>query len=196
MRGLAILTVVLFATAAGAQEPALPKTCVCSPPQTALAKAVKIGDGLEIKLKLVKTEVKNVTKQIQVEKVKVVDGKQVKYTETQEVTVCVAKPVGWREVTLNHEKAPVFVHDMHGKSVAWDHVAKALAKETPVLISVEPVDPFYLQTMKPETLVIVGLPEAIYGPPLPSPIITTPPGGNPAAPIVPAPATKPPAPKP
>lgn len=195
MRGLAIITVAWFATAAGAQEPALPKTCLCGPLETALAQAVQKGDSLEIKLKLVNTEQKTVEKRIQVEKIRVVDGKPIKYSETQRVTVCVTKAVGWREITLNHEKAPFFVHDVHGKPVAWDRVAVALAKETPVLVSTVTVDPFYLQTMKPETLVIVGSAETVYGLP-PSPIVTTAPGENPAAPVVTPPATRQPAPEP
>lgn len=191
MRGLSVVVVVSLTTVSWAEEPALPKTCLCSPPQTALARAVKNGDALELKLKLVKTVAETQTKPATVKKIKVVDGKQVEFTEQISVVICVMKPVGWNEVTLKTETPGVGVYDIQGKPVAWDKVAKALTKDTPVLISVEPVDPFYLQPMKPETLVIVGPPHAIFGAPTPQ-IITTPPGGNPAAPpIVPPPATGP-----
>ncbi|MCS6851296.1 MAG: hypothetical protein NZ700_09030 [Gemmataceae bacterium] len=174
------MTALLFAATAWADEPALPRTCLCSPPQTALARAVKNGDALQIKLKLVKTVAETHTKPVTVKKIKEVDGKQVEYTEQQLAKVCVMKPVGWNEVTLQTDTLGVGVYDVQGKPVAWDKVAKVLTKDTPVLVSTEPVDPFYLQTMKPETLVIVGPPNAIYGAPMPQ-IMTTPPGGNPAA---------------
>lgn len=182
MRGLSVVVVVSLTMVSWAEESALPKTCLCSPPQTALARAVKKGTALEIKLKLVKTVAETQTKNVTVRKIKEVDGKQLEYTEQQPVTICVMKPVGWNEVTLKTETIGVGVYDIQGKPVAWDKVAKALTKDTPVLISVEPVDPFYLQTMKSETLVIVGPPDAIFGSPRPQ-IITTPPGGNPAAPL-------------
>ncbi len=182
MRGLSLMTALLFAATAWADEPALPKTCLCSPPQTALARAVKNGDALEIKLKLVKAVAETHTKNVTVKKIKIVDGKQVEHEEQQQVSVCVMKPVGWNEVTLKTETIGVTVYDIQGKPVAWEKVAKALTKDTPVLISVEPVDPFYLQTMKPETLVIVGPPHVIHGGH----------AGNPAAPpIVLPPATGP-----
>lgn len=154
----------LFASTAWTQEIRPPEKCLCSPPQTALAQATKKDDALEIKLKLVNIQQTTVQKQVAVEKVKEVEGKQVKYTETVLVSVCVPKPHGWNEITLNTKNKPVIVYDVRGKSVAWKEVAKALTKEKPVLVSVEPVDPFYLQTMKPETLVIVAPVETIYGP--------------------------------
>lgn len=179
MRGLSLMTALLLAATAWADEPALPRTCLCSPPQTALARAVKNGDALELKLKLVKTIAETQTKTATVKKIKVVDGKQVEYSEQVPVTICVMKPAGWNEVTLKTETVGVGVYDVQGKPVAWDKVAKVLTRDTPVLISVEPVDPFYLQTMKPETLVIVGPPHAIHGGQGGQPV------GAPASPSVP-----------
>lgn len=190
MRNLLLTTAFLFAATAWADEPALPKTCLCSPPQTAVARVVKNGDTLEIKLKLVKTVAETQTKPATVKKIKVVDGEQLEYTEQISVMICVMKPVGWNEVTVNTETIGVGVYDVQGRLVAWDKVAKALTKDTPVLISVEPVDPFYLQTMRPETLVIVGPPQAIYGglghPDLSEPFIEPAPGAG--TPVTPPPA--------
>jgi hypothetical protein len=195
MRWISVLAVALVAATVQAEEPPLPKKCLCSPPQLGIAKATGSGNSLVIELKLVNVKWVEEAKDVTVEKIVVVDGKEQKVTETQKVGMMVAMPDGWTSRILKPQNIRFELYDIQGKPVAWDVVARSLAKETAVLVSVEPVDPFYLQTTKSGTLVIVAPAEVLYPPVAPK--ILEQPGSGPRtsppqpAPAVPGPATAP-----
>jgi len=94
MRWFCVFAVAFVAATVQAEEPRLPKKCLCSPPQLGIAKATGSGDALVIELKLVDVKWVGEAKDVTVEKIVVVDGKEQKVTETQKVTMGVAMP-GW-----------------------------------------------------------------------------------------------------
>lgn len=180
MRGLAILTVVLFATATGAQGPPRPKTdkdkepaYAPMPPEVVLATAV--GDKGEIHVDVRVTKYVTYTESVEV--IKKVDGKDVKslvpVTKTRSVSIMEAK-----KFDLAKEGTSVITAD--GKPLKLEDAIKRLEKKTPILISFGgPPDPFYLQTTKPDTLILImpapqlGVP-AVTGGPMPPKVAPTP----------------------
>jgi hypothetical protein len=101
-----------------------------------------------------------------------VDGKTVVETVTRKVPYTLMKGQGWREVKVDAAEKGVSITDAAGKAIAPDELAKLLGKDTPVLVSANgPVDPFYLLTVKENTLVIVVPPQVLYPPqpPMPTP---------------------------
>jgi uncharacterized protein YkwD len=122
------------------------------------------------------------TKMVEEKVLTVADGKPVELTVKKpvQVTVCVTE---WGTQLVNLADKGVSVTDLTGKELAGERVANRLANEAAVLVSTSgPVDPFYLQTTKAETL-IVHLP----APPAPVPT----PGASPVVPKAPAPAKAP-----
>jgi hypothetical protein len=79
-----------------------------------------------------------------------VDGKQ------QERVMTVMVPKGWLEMTLPLDDKKAQVLDIKGNPVGEKAVARKLAKTTPVLFaSYDKPDPYYLQTTKEDTLIVV-----------------------------------------
>lgn len=179
---------VVFGLVAGssAQEP--PKvTPVIAPtvdlpkitgtvPQVVLAKAATKDGKVVVTVKLAEQICFPETQTVSMDVVKRVDGKDVTEKVTKAVTVTVCK-TQWKVVEIPMGQPGVSVTDGTGKAVSQDDVLKRLEKETAILRAMGgPADPFYLQTTKPETLVLVT--------PLPPP--------QPAAPVMPAPVPVPP----
>ncbi len=170
MRGLAILTVVLFTTAAGAQELTKPRTekepaYAFMPPTVALAVAMDNKGEITVEVK--------VTKQVSViepvEVIKKVDGKDVKEvvmaTKTKSVSI-----IDHRKYDLAKEGTSITSTD--GKPVKREAAIKRLETKTPILISYGPPDPWHLQTTKPDTLILI-VPMAVPQPVAPG--VPTPP---------------------
>jgi hypothetical protein len=171
---LSLMALIGLAGVAPAQEPPRPKTdkepaYAFMPPTVALATAV--GDKGEISVEV------RVTKQVQVnepiEVLKKVDGKDLKevvmMTKTKSVSLMEVK-----KFHLGEKGASVITVD--GKPVKLEDAIKRLEKKTPILISQggQP-DPYYLQTTKPDTLILV-LPL-----PAPQPFLPMPPKGSPVS---------------
>ena len=71
--------------------------------------------------------------------------------------------MGYAEATQLSEKAQDRIVDLSGRRLGREEAQKRLASNTPVLVSVsgEMPDSFYLQCVKPETLVVLfGLPSS------------------------------------
>jgi hypothetical protein len=172
---LSLMALIGFVAVAPAQELPRPKTdkdkepaYAPMPPMVALATAV--GDKGEINVEV--RETKYVTYTESVEVIKKVDGKDVKsvvpVTKTRRVSIMEAK-----KFDLAKEGTSVITVD--GKPLKLEDAIKRLEKQTPILISFGgPPDPFYLQTTKPDTMILI-LPLAT---PLPE-------GATPAKKIVP-----------
>jgi hypothetical protein len=94
--------------------------------------------------------------------------------------ISVLKPTPGPVVEVPLEGTLVSVVDLKGKSVAPNRVAQVLKKDTAVLVSITgAVDPYFLQTTKPGTLVVL-LPANLLYPQSPPAIelIPQPPKGN------------------
>ncbi len=63
-------------------------------------------------------------------------------------------PLGWRKVSLQRE-GPERIFDTKGKPVTWENAAERLAKEIPILIHYERIDPNQLLTFKEDTLLVI-----------------------------------------
>ncbi len=152
-----------------------------SMPSVALAQATSKDGTITLTVKYPLTVEKNVAETNQIEVVTMVDGKEVKVLvpETKTKTVLVTQ---WCVTEVGLGDPGVLVSDAMGKAVTPDVVLKRLEEETAILRAVGgPVDPYYLQTTKPETLVLVT-------PLPPSPLDTAVPVDKMSAtPILPAP---------
>jgi hypothetical protein len=164
MRTLTLAAAALFAAAARAEEPKLPAIAV--PPQTAHATAATKGGKVTVTLKLLVVAPATAYETVNEQVTRTVDGKTVVETVTKKVPYTFMKGHGWREVRVNAADKAVSVRDAAGRPVPADKLTKLLEKDTPVLVSVNgPVDPFYLLTVKEDTLVIVVPPRLLAGPP-------------------------------
>ncbi len=168
---LSLMVLIGVAGVAPAQEPTKPKTdkepvYASMPPEVVLA---TVRDKGEIHVDV--RETKYVTYTENVEVIKKVDGKDVKevlpVTKTRSVSITVAK-----KFDLAKKGASVTTAD--GKPVKLEDAIKRLEKKTPILMSYGgPPDPFYLQTTKPETLIL------IFPLTAPQPAVPMPPKGSP-----------------
>lgn len=101
--------------------------------------------------------------------------------EKEERAVYVAIPVTrYRDLFYNVKDVQVFAAD--GKKVSGVTAARLLAKERPVLVSTDRIDPLYFQLLKEDALVLVLSPQ---GPPQPPPAFAPIPPTVPAAPVAP-----------
>jgi hypothetical protein len=170
---LVFVTAALLVPTARADDPKLPASMDL--PFTALAKAsTDPKGGATITLRVVATAPAIATKKVIEYRavIKEVNGKQVteQVPVEREVPITVMKPTGWREVKIGTGEKGVSFHDTAGKPVAADKVVTLLAKEVPVLVAAEPIDPFHLLTTKEGTLVLVVPPHLLF-PPAPEPIL-------------------------
>jgi uncharacterized protein YkwD len=153
MRTVLSLAVVfgLIATAPAADPPKITGT----QPGLVLAQAASKDGKVTLTLKCPVTKCFPKTRAVKMDVVKKVDGKDVTETVTKNVTEmdCVTE---WYVTEVRLGDAGVAVTDATGKAVTSEDVLKRLEKETAVLRCVGgPADPFYLQTTKPDTLVLV-----------------------------------------
>jgi uncharacterized protein YkwD len=189
MRTILSLAVVfgLVVAAPAADPPKITGTM----PSLVLAQAASKYGKVTLTVKFHETFWKDVVETYQVEELRTVDGKQVKVTVPKTVTKKVSLVV-WKETEVHLGQPGVSVSDATGKVITPDDVLKRLEKETAILRAVGgPADPFYLQTTKPDTLVLVT------PPPLPPPQPATPvPSGKITPAIPPAPGSVPPPAKP
>jgi uncharacterized protein YkwD len=154
----------------GAEPPKLPTSLVV--PVTAYAQAVTEGEVVFLKLKFVATVDKIATTTV----TKYKTQKQVRDGVEFEVNVPVTETVqtiykaigGWREVKLDPSERGVMVTTAAGKLIPRFDLPKLLKEETPVLVSAgRAADPFYLLTVKDNTLVIIA-PESVVSPSVPA----------------------------
>jgi uncharacterized protein YkwD len=179
MRPLALLVAALVASSGFSQDVKPP---TAGPPTLALAKATVTEGKRTIQLKHPRLVCKVEPKMVEEKVLKMVDGISVERSVKKpvQVTVCVTE---WGTQLVNLADKGVSVTDLTGKELTGDRVTERLGKEVAVLVSTSgPVDPFYLQTTKAETL-IVHLPAP------PTPVAA--PGASPVVPKAPAPAKAP-----
>jgi|GEM_PF-3268777 len=165
-----LLAGLLFASRLPAAEaPKLPASLVV--PVTAYAQAVTEGEIVFLKLKFVAT----VDKIANTAVTKYKTEKQVRDGVEFEVNVPVTETVqtiykaigGWRELKLDPSERGVMVTTAAGKLISRADLPKLLKEETPVLVSAgRAADPFYLLTVKGDTLVIIA-PESVVNPAMP-----------------------------
>jgi hypothetical protein len=170
MRVLTLAAAALFAVAGRAEEPKLPAVAVA--PQTAHARAVKNDGKVTVTLKLLIVAPMTAYRTVNEPVTKTVGGKTVIETVTKKIPYSFMKGQGWREVKVDATEKGVSITDAAGKAVTPDKLAKLLEKDTAVLVSANgPVDPFYLLTVKADTLVFVVPPQVLYPPqpPMPTP---------------------------
>jgi hypothetical protein len=149
-----------------------------APPTVMLAKAVSTDGKVTLKVTIRECvfldEAYTVTQEI----IKKVDGKDVKelvpVTKTRKVCKAVQK-----EVDVPLADSGVAVTDLEGKAISPADLLKRLEKQSPILRSWGgSPDPYYLQTTKPDTLILVTpLPPAL--PVVPAPPRLPPPGTKP-----------------
>jgi hypothetical protein len=174
---LAVVICATFPLATIAQGPKLPANL--NQPTTASAIANTVNGKLNLTLKVVETviakETRTVTEYVPVKKTE--NGKEiiVAVPVTKQIEVTVAKPASWREVKLAPGAEGISVVDTAGKPVSAELLAKRLQKESPVLVSTSgPVDPFFLQTVKDDTLIFLVPAEIMYLVPKPVTLPATP----------------------
>lgn len=165
---LSLMALIGFVAVAPAQEPPRPMTdkepvYAPAPPSVAMAKAA--GNGMKVTVEVRVT--KQVTYTENVEVLEKVDGKDVKKLVGVQKTrsVSMSDP---RVLLLGGDGTSVI--NVEGKPVKPEDAIKRLEKQTPILISYGgPPQPFYLQTTKPDTLILIlplATPQPI-GPTLP-----------------------------
>jgi hypothetical protein len=151
------LAILGWATITIAAEPAP----LVSPGQPLLLMAsATTCDGavtLRIRTTQIEPTVQEVIAQIPVKEATIVNGRIVEKTrlveDRRQTTVLRTVPGAVIDATI--DGLAVFVQDLKGKPVAPASVTNLLKKETAVLVSVSgPVDPYYLQTTKPGTLIV------------------------------------------
>ena len=149
---------------ARAEEPNYP-AIKGPPPILVLARAAMKDGTVTLAVKYPLTVLKTVLETANVEEVRTVEGKEIKILIPKQF----AKTVQVTEWHVRHVKlsnAGGSVTDASGKAVASAAVAMKLEKETAILLfSPGPVDSFYMQTTKPETLVLVAPAEPMQAAP-------------------------------
>ena len=186
-----ILSLLIFgcctALALGADEIQPPKSG--QPPMPALATAKLDGKRIMVTIRVINTECElreQIVTSFQDVK-KTVNGKEIieKVPVQTKVLVqqCVVK--GFREIKLIGKD--VKVQDAAGKNVPGGQLPKLLAQETPVLLNLtsDPIDPFYLATVKERTMIISVDHNKVFPP---QPPVGFPPVVAPAAPKASSPA--------
>jgi uncharacterized protein YkwD len=178
---LSLATILVFVAHSPADE--LPKAKAEMPtirgaqPSVVLAQATSKDDKITLNVKTPALVYKQLAETITVEEPRKVDGKEVKVPVMKTVTKTVCFGV-FKEHKVQLGELGVWVSDLAGKAVSSEEVLKRLEKETAILSSMGgPADSFYLQTNKPDTLILIT-------PTPPAPVVPMP-----AAPVVPTPAT-------
>jgi hypothetical protein len=179
MRTLVSLAALIgIAGIAPAQEPTKPRTDkepAYAPMPPSVVMATVVGNNGEMNVEVRVTKLVTYTENVEV--IQKVDGREVKsvvpVTKTRSVSIMEAQ-----KFDLAKEGTSVITAD--GKPLKLEDAIKRLERKTPILISQGgPPDPYYLQTTKPDTLVIIlPLPQpavpVVPGPPLPPKVSPTP----------------------
>lgn len=167
----ATLAVALLPSLLYAADPPLP-TRYNPPPRQVLARATADDTGrvtLTVRdlVAVPVTEKFNVAVPVTVQRN--VQGRTVTetrmVTETREMTVL--KPVKWRLTPIKFDGVSgAMVFDTRGTKVEPNRLPQLLKDETPILVSATGlmVDPFYLKTVKEDTLVLVVPPGTLLAP--------------------------------
>jgi hypothetical protein len=151
------LIALVSATKAMAAEP----VTLVSPGQPLLlmASATACDGNVTLRLRVVQFEpaTQEVITQIPVKETAIVNGRVVEkmriVQERKQTTVL--KPVPGATIDATIDGLAVIVQDLKGKPIAPASITNLLKKETAVLVSISgPVDPYYLQTTKPGTLIV------------------------------------------
>ena len=151
---LSLMSLIGLGVVAPAQEPPRPRTdkepaYAPSPPTVVMAQAT--GDGMKVNYDVRVTKLVAWTENVEV--LQEVDGKDVKTL----VAVQKVRPVSMFEhkvMQLGGEGTRVV--NVEGKTVKPEDAIKRLKEKTPVLLSQGgPPDPYYLQTTKPDTLILI-----------------------------------------
>ncbi len=169
MRHLICLTALAaFVSLAAAAEPPLPKSA--DQPILLMAKATKSDKGvvLHVRLPELAPAARTVTRKVPVQVQKNVNGQIVTETQLQDVQqqTTVMQPVRWRTLDIPVDGKEVTAYDVKGKDVSADKVADQLKDEKPILAAAfGPVDPFYLQATKDDTLIVRIPAQRLFGQP-------------------------------
>jgi hypothetical protein len=149
-------SLLVFAASALSGEPV---SVAPTPPMLMTASATACGPAISLHIRPAqfKPVVIDVNRQIPVSDSAVVNGRVVErvrnMTVTQQETIF--QQILGPTIDVFLDGAEVQVLDLKGKPVPPARVAQLLKKEIAVLVSHNgPVDPFYLQTTKPGTLII------------------------------------------
>lgn len=169
MRHLISITLLTaFVGVAVAADPPLPKSA--DQPMLVTAKATKSDKGvvLHVRLPEMAPGTKNTTVKVPVQVQKIVNGQVVVETQLQDQQrqITVMQPVRWRTVDVTIDGKEVAAYDLKGNEVTADKLAEQLKDEKPILASPSgPVDPYFLQTTKADTLVVKIPPQILFAPP-------------------------------
>jgi uncharacterized protein YkwD len=175
---LSLIALIGFVGVSATQEPTKPKTDkepVYAPAPPTMVMAQAAGDGLKVNYQVRVTKLVTYTEKVEV--LQKVDGKDVKKL----VNVQKCRPVSVFEnkiMQLGGDCPSIMT--VEGKPVKPEDAIKRLKDKTPVLLSQGgPPDPYYLQTTKPDTLILIfPLPPAQKVAPMPM----APEGATPALP--------------
>jgi hypothetical protein len=151
---LSLMALIGFVGVSAAQEPPRPSTnkepvYAPAPPTVVMVQAA--GDGLKVNYQVRVTQPATYTERVEV--LQKVDGQDVKKL------VYVPK-VRWvstfENMIMQLGGEGTSVVTVEGKTVKPEDAIKRLKEETPVLLSQGgPPDPYYLQTTKPDTLILI-----------------------------------------
>lgn len=162
--GLVVLISLGGVIAAEPAPPAAP-----SQPLLLTASATACNGAVTLHLRTVRMEsaVQEIITKIPVKETAIVNGRVVEQNrlveERQQTTVL--RPIPGILIDVPLDGVAVVVSDLKGKPVTPANVGRLLKKETAVLVSISgPVDPYFLQTTKPGTL-IVQIPAQFLNPP-------------------------------
>lgn len=157
MRALIAVCVVTVTCTAflGAEEP----IAAPAPPTLMMASATPCGPAVTLHIRttqFVPTTI-DIGRKMPVSDSTIVNGRvveRVRYLEVLEQQT-VMRPTPGAVISVPVDGEHVFVTDLKGKPVLPSRLATMLKKETAVLVSMNgPVDPFFLQTTKPGTLIV------------------------------------------
>lgn len=153
LRTIVMLSVGLVAPSGQTQPVPAIKNPI--PPITGMARVSGTGAASTLEMTQPVTVMKQQTKTVMIAEPRTVDGQQriVQVPTTVTVNVPVTE---FRVTSLNLATPGVTVQTAEGKTLAADLVAQRLKVSTAVLLSSNgPVDPYFLQVVKPDTLIVV-----------------------------------------
>jgi hypothetical protein len=164
-----LISIPLLTAIAGiavAADPPLPKSA--DHPILVTAKATKADNGvvLHVRLPEMAPAQRTTTVKVPVQIQKIVNGQVVVDTQMQDQQrqITVMQPVRWRTVDVPVDGKEVVVYDTKGQEIAPDKLADQLKDEKPILATPSgPVDPYFLQTTKGDTLVVRIPPQLLFG---------------------------------
>ena len=170
MRHLISLTALIALVGiAPAADPPLPKQI--DQPMVLMAKASKTEKGVVLHVRTFELAqaTKTVTVKVPVTVQKVVNNQLVTETQFQDQQrqITINVPRAWRMVDIPVDGKDVAAYDVKGQTIAPDSLVDKLKEEKTILASpFGPIDPYFLQATKDDT-VIVKIPSEKLFPPQP-----------------------------